>query len=279
MMLRAIVRGVSNGRLVAIEQAIRKLVDMRKAKIELGWQHLYNLLRVGDSGRRRRSGRVTTSVFRAILQKTFRRQQFTLTEEEVIAIFMKYGHDAHGELPYEMFSRRIFTGQGHQLSLEGCHRGAFRTNEDPGSTGWAWQGMIKYPLCRSGIFAPSDWEDYSTDVCRRSACRGMKDNKPEAYLKLEHVFGYSSPKNRAPNLFYSAKGDVVYYTAAVGIVYDDDNNRQKFFLRHDDDIQCLAIAPDRDTVRFVMLWLPSTELCCSLTSILSASGRYWPSWR
>ena len=95
-MLRANVRGVSNGRLVAIEQAIRKLVDMRKAKIELGWQHLYNLLRVGDSGRRRRSGRVTTSVFRAILQKTFRRQQFTLTEEEVIAIFMKYGHDAHG---------------------------------------------------------------------------------------------------------------------------------------------------------------------------------------
>eukprot|EP01047_Picozoa_sp_COSAG01_P119491 COSAG01_NODE_48199_length_383_cov_0.964789_1_plen_66_part_01 len=66
----------------------------------------------------------------------------------------------------------------------------------------------------------------------------MRGNKPEAYLKLEHVFGYSSPKNRAPNLFYSAKGDVVYYTAAVGIVYDDDNNRQKFFLRHDDDIQC-----------------------------------------
>jgi hypothetical protein len=94
----------------------------------------------------------------------------------------------------------------------------------------------------------------------------MRDNKPEAYLKLEHVFGYSSPKNRAPNLFYSAKGDVVYYTAAVGIVYDDDNNRQKFFLRHDDDIQCLAMSPDRDTVAtgqvgaepVVWIWSAST---------------------
>jgi hypothetical protein len=95
--------------------------------------------------------------FRAILQKTFRRQQFTLTDEEAIALFMKYGHDAHGDMPYEMFARRIFTGQGHQLSLEGCKKKAFDASDD---TDWAWQGMIKYPHCRSGVFAPSDWEDY-----------------------------------------------------------------------------------------------------------------------
>ena len=52
----------------------------------------------------------------------------------------------------------------------------------------------------------------------------------------------------SPNLFYTKAGDVVYYTAAVGIVYDDDNNRQKFFLRHDNDVQCLTIHPDRDTI-------------------------------
>jgi hypothetical protein len=123
------------------------------------------------------------------MQKTFRRQQFTITREETMALFMKYGHDANGDMPYEMFSRRIFTGQGHQLSLEGRKRNAFDAN-DPKD--WSWQGVIKYPMCRSGVFAPSDWEDYSTEVCSRSACKGMKDNKPEAYLKLEHVFGYSS---------------------------------------------------------------------------------------
>ena len=70
--------------------------------------------------------------------------------------------------------------------------------------------MIKYPICRSGVFAPSDWEDYAVEECRRSACIGLQDRKPEAYLKLEHVYGYSSPKNVSPNLFYT-KNDVVYY--------------------------------------------------------------------
>ena len=43
--------------------------------------------------------------------------------------------------------------------------------------------------------------------------------------------------NTAPNLFYTSAGDVVYYTAGVGIVYNDETNVQRFFLRHDDDIQ------------------------------------------
>ena len=41
---------------------------------------------------------------------------------------------------------------------------------------------------------------------------------------------------------------VVYYTAAVGIVYDKEMNQQKFFLRHDDDVQCLTMHKDHDTV-------------------------------
>lgn len=254
---------VSNGRVVQIEMAIRKLVDMRKEPSEMGWQHLFELLKVGDNGRKRRSGKIDLPVFRRIVQKTFRRHQFTITEEETIALFMKYGHDAYGAMPYEMFSRRIFSGQAHQLSLEGCKKRAFDATNDKD---WSWQGMIKYPICRTGVFAPADWEDYSHKACRRSACLGLKDRKPEAYLKLEHVFGYSSPKNKAPNLFYTEKGDIVYYTASVGIVYDDDNNRQKFFLRHDDDIQCLAIAPDLDTVAtgqvgaepVVWIWSAST---------------------
>ena len=254
---------VSNGRVVQIEAAIQKLVSMRKEPSEMGWQHLFELLKVGDSGRQRRSGKIELPIFRRIMQKTFRRHQFTITDEETIALFMKYGHDAHGAMPYEMFARRVFSGQAHQLSLEGCKKRAFdRANQND----WTWQGMIKYPICRTGVFAPADWEDYAHKFCRRSACIGLKDNKPEAYLKLEHVFGYSSPKNRAPNLFYTEKGDICYYTASVGIVYDDDNNRQKFFSRHDDDIQCLAISPDLDTVAtgqvgaepVVWIWSAST---------------------
>ena len=77
----------------------------------------------------------------------------------------------------------------------------------------------------------------------RWAC-ALQSAKPDAYLKLEHVYGYSGLKNTAPNLFYTKRGHVVYYTAAVGIVYDKDLNQQKFFLRHDDDVQCLTMHPE-----------------------------------
>eukprot|EP01047_Picozoa_sp_COSAG01_P010537 COSAG01_NODE_448_length_16920_cov_3570.438143_3_plen_195_part_00 len=62
------------------------------------------------------------------------------------------------------------------------------------------------------------------------------------------MYGYSGLQNTAPNLFYTKRGDVVYYTAAVGIVYNDEENVQKFFLRHTDDIQCLTMHSDFDTV-------------------------------
>ena len=60
-------------------------------------------------------------------------------------------------------------------------------------------------------------------------------------------YGYSNSKNVAPNLFY-CKAGVVYYTAAVGIVFDEDSRTQRFFLGHDDDIRCLALHPDLDTI-------------------------------
>eukprot|EP01050_Picozoa_sp_SAG11_P012349 SAG11_NODE_1367_length_5098_cov_4.225445_1_plen_228_part_00 len=165
---------VSNGRLVQIESAIKELVNMRKASPEQGWEHLFGLLRPGDSGDRRRNGRITVDMFRMIMQKTFRRQNFTITEEETQALYMKYGHDEYGRMPYEMFAHRVFSGQvwpecaakfayeqrwsslhmgstassgrlirlislcsqAHQLSLEGTLKRAFDAKNPKN---WAWQ--------------------------------------------------------------------------------------------------------------------------------------------
>lgn len=55
-------------------------------------------------------------------------------------------------------------------------------------------------------------------------------------------------RSTSPNLFYTATGEVVYFSAGVGIVYDPQSRRQRFFLGHDDDICCLALHPDRATV-------------------------------
>lgn len=58
----------------------------------------------------------------------------------------------------------------------------------------------------------------------------------------------SGHNNVSPNLFYTANGDMVYYAAAVGIVYNKATHSQKFFLGHTDDIMCLAIHPDKNLV-------------------------------
>lgn len=74
---------ISNSRTVEIEMGIRELVEMRKATTEMGWEHLFGLLRVGDSGQRRRNGRIGIDMFRKILEKTFRRYNFSISPAEV----------------------------------------------------------------------------------------------------------------------------------------------------------------------------------------------------
>ena len=42
----------------------------------------------------------------------------------------------------------------------------------------------------------------------------------------------------------SADGELVYYSAAVGIVFNTLTNKQRFFIGHDDDIRCIALHPN-----------------------------------
>ena len=51
----------------------------------------------------------------------------------------------------------------------------------------------------------------------------------QAGLKLEFVYGYAGVDNTATNIFYTADGKLVYYAAAVGIVYDPTTHTQRFF--------------------------------------------------
>jgi hypothetical protein len=63
----------------------------------------------------------------------------------------------------------------------------------------------------------------------------------QAQLNLSFVFGYGGLSNTAPNVFLTESGEVVYYTAAVGVVYCRATHTQRFFTRHTDDIRCLAL--------------------------------------
>lgn len=68
------------------------------------------------------------------------------------------------------------------------------------------------------------------------------DDPPDANLELEYIHGYRCHDVRN-NLRYSNRGEVVYHTAAVGIVLNQGTNTQKHFIAHTDDIISFDIHP------------------------------------
>lgn len=69
-------------------------------------------------------------------------------------------------------------------------------------------------------------------------------------------------------------GEIAYFAAGVGIVYDPANHAQRFFWGHDDDIVCLAMAPNKinactGQVSFLFLTIYAQQIVrVSLTTIL-----------
>eukprot|EP00854_Cymbomonas_tetramitiformis_P003095 gene3095-3928_t len=157
-----------------------------------------------------------------------------LGREEAHGFFLKYGTDKKGLLPYELFACAILESPSRALGLENRRAGAYKVGGD-----YTFKGRIKYFPCRKGVYTPTDWDG---SLAVRSA------KLPRQGLSLEFVYGYGGLNNTAPNLFYTDQGKVVYYTAAVGVVYDVTTHTQRFFHGHDDDIKCLAIHPGRRLV-------------------------------
>ena len=80
----------------------------------------------------------------------------------------------------------------------------------------------------------------------------MSTEVPEASLVLEWVHGFSAQHARN-NLRYSSgnlvnPGKIVYFAAALGVVYDRRAHKQSFYHGHDDDIISMAMHPDNDLV-------------------------------
>ena len=70
---------------------------------------------------------------------------------------------------------------------------------------------------------------------------------PNAKLELEFVHGYRCHDTRN-NLRYTKDNNIVYHTAAVGIVYNKEKNTQLIFNEHFDDITSFAIHPNKRIV-------------------------------
>uniref|UniRef100_A0A8C3FFV0 EMAP like 2 n=1 Tax=Chrysemys picta bellii TaxID=8478 RepID=A0A8C3FFV0_CHRPI len=70
---------------------------------------------------------------------------------------------------------------------------------------------------------------------------------PPKKLKLDWVYGYRGRDCRA-NLFLLPTGEIVYFVAAVAVLYSVEEQRQRHYLGHNDDIKCLAVHPDMVTI-------------------------------
>lgn len=69
-------------------------------------------------------------------------------------------------------------------------------------------------------------------------------SSPPAKLKLEWVYGYRGRDCRN-NVFQLPTGEIVYFVAAVVVLYNVEDQMQRHYLGHTDDIKCLAVHPNK----------------------------------
>ncbi|XP_030763624.1 echinoderm microtubule-associated protein-like 2 isoform X4 [Sitophilus oryzae] len=67
---------------------------------------------------------------------------------------------------------------------------------------------------------------------------------PTQRLKLDWVYGYRGRDCRS-NLYSLPTGEMVYFVAAVVVLYNAEEQHQRHYLEHTDDIKSLAIHPNK----------------------------------
>ena len=80
-------------------------------------------------------------------------------------------------------------------------------------------------------------------------------------MTLEHVMGFKDDLGTA-SMYPTTDGNILYYSAAVGIVSDPKTKKQHFFTEHTDDITAIALHPNGYTVAtgqvgrkaFMLVW-------------------------
>ncbi|VDL21318.1 unnamed protein product [Hymenolepis diminuta] len=75
------------------------------------------------------------------------------------------------------------------------------------------------------------------------------DNK-DVFLNPQSVpyrYGYRG-KDCRNNVYLLPTGEIIYFIAAVVVLYNLEQHSQRHYLEHNDDIKCLAVHPDRITI-------------------------------
>ncbi|CAL4071755.1 unnamed protein product [Meganyctiphanes norvegica] len=74
-----------------------------------------------------------------------------------------------------------------------------------------------------------------------------KSLDPPSELTLEWVYGYRGRDCRN-NVVELPTGEILYFIAAVGVLYHVEEKTQRHYLGHTDDIRCMAVHPNKETI-------------------------------
>ncbi|KAJ5074830.1 hypothetical protein M0811_07873 [Anaeramoeba ignava] len=83
-------------------------------------------------------------------------------------------------------------------------------------------------------------KNYSTIEIPQNLMKSS-ENQP---IELEFVYGYKATNSRN-NLHFTSSGEIIYFAAAIPIIYNLKTKTQKFFYGHSSEIICNAIHPSR----------------------------------
>ncbi|KAI4501676.1 hypothetical protein M0802_003011 [Mischocyttarus mexicanus] len=75
----------------------------------------------------------------------------------------------------------------------------------------------------------------------------VDNSPPDKKLQLEWVYGYRGTDTRR-NLWVLPSGELLYYVAAVAVLFDREENAQRHYIGHTEDITCMEIHPSRELV-------------------------------
>lgn len=102
------------------------------------------------------------------------------------AVFLHFGFDKHGYLPYEVFIQSLNESParllGHELLLDKSVTGKNGIENMVDVAYLLGDAKVDYPKCTTSVFPPSGFDE-------RLAKRSMK--LPRAHMWLEHAYGYA----------------------------------------------------------------------------------------
>ena len=238
-------------KLVDVEQSLRDEVARHTPYHERKTTILIRAFQTFDHERR---GTLTIDAFRRALQCF----NVNLSPSEARALFRKFGQDNQRRLPYEVFTRALFTSKSRLLAWTKTHQMDARSkNGLPQGSPFVQAASVEQRAadrmfdakiqpnsagpghCVTGFYPPSRWatDTWESEGYIHPVVRARQP--PDIEAELEHVYGYNGcseygvlmgkqylepiPSVVAPNLFYTSTQNIVYSTAGIGIVLDYTN--------------------------------------------------------